>query len=484
MKYQVSILALLGIMVVLTQPVWSMGEDDDYHPKFKDGKKNARKKTRAKRRRATIDNGEKKTKTKARKTSKTRPPSRRRKKTPEISSEDQEAEAVSILAAFQKGPLGLIQTSTEEFTDSTPIAQIDPIIDSEMGEEVYPLLHSSKKTAGQEDNGQESRIPKWYRDEVQDPIDNAKEKLLDMVKKEDADAQNFLGVCYSCGRDGFPKDYELAVKFWKNASDQGHSAAKWNLEHWYDNVTQNLLGDLKRAEETRKKLQANLGQYTPTSSLHAQIPQSQPQQGMQRPSVPLRGNVGRTATQNPGFVSLRQLSQKEIPLASYYCRLAAVQGNPIAQKNLPRVKALEGQNSKNVVRQVTPPSLLQARGGSAPHAVQQEALEMQRQLLAQHSLSLPENPTAIFSSKVLCGSDVVILSDEQFQKLKKEVYRAYMLDKEKLKLFYPQRKDSQRDLDFRYTKNKEILDSKVIEQLRQQFNPKKFPDSHPPSQEK
>lgn len=89
------------------------------------------------------------------------------------------------------------------------------------------------------------------------------------------------------------------------------------------------------------------------------------------------------------------------PRALTYCRLAASQGHPIAQKNLPRLQALGSQNptskQNNSLTQCVPPPLPQpfpplARSqGSVrsksptSHADQQAAIDKQRQLFAQYS---------------------------------------------------------------------------------------------------
>ena len=50
-----------------------------------------------------------------------------------------------------------------------------------------------------------------------------------LAKRNNAEAQNLLGICYFYGY-GVEQSYDEAVKWWKKAAEQGHEEAKKELD--------------------------------------------------------------------------------------------------------------------------------------------------------------------------------------------------------------------------------------------------------------
>jgi TPR repeat protein len=52
------------------------------------------------------------------------------------------------------------------------------------------------------------------------------------AERNNADAQNALGICYNYG-DGVPQDYAEALRWYRSAAEQGHARAQNNLGNFY-----------------------------------------------------------------------------------------------------------------------------------------------------------------------------------------------------------------------------------------------------------
>ena len=85
------------------------------------------------------------------------------------------------------------------------------------------------------------------------------------AEQGDAEAQFYLGLCYSNG-DGVAKDLKEAAKWWRKAAEQGEAAAQYNLGVCYSNgngVAKNYQEAVKwyrkAAEQGMAEAQCNLG---------------------------------------------------------------------------------------------------------------------------------------------------------------------------------------------------------------------------------
>lgn len=144
MKSQVSIVALLGMVVSLVQPAWSMEEDTHPHQqKRKRGETKGKslKKPRTQRGSASIDNSERGSKRKARKTFKTNASSKKGKTTPGIPFTQEDDEGVNLLMGLQS------QKWTEASTHDTPLTNSDSVLEGEKEKEVKTPLQRLEEAA-------------------------------------------------------------------------------------------------------------------------------------------------------------------------------------------------------------------------------------------------------------------------------------------------------------------------------------------------